>query len=260
MMIWKVGAVKMENRNNPNIGYTASTFLIPSTINLMNPTMNSITNPTNPDHTHNPILNEVENPITGQVKVGVVNARFNLSQFNPSKPLPSFTPPPSFGLNESTFSTTSTHGSNNQIEPASHSDRSVGIVTVSGNESSAAGKSWTGHLTIKNQVAVRTEANHILPAPKPIRDFSKLNRSDVSELFQHQSLLTAHQLNLLKSAAKTTTSSPALPRRLFAAQCDFAPFKLLAQCNPILYVQRPQSRQQIGAMQASQILPLLLLP
>lgn len=63
-------------------------------------------------------------------------------------------------------------------------------------------------IVINRPAVISTTRNNILPAPDVIRDFSSLNRMDLDEVFDNQHLLSAWQLNLLRTVQKKQQYHP----------------------------------------------------
>ena len=164
-------AVKMKKSDIANIGYTASTFLhLPqmNTTNLINP--NPM--PFNPDPSPTSTPNSVKSEVAAFVEIAG-KLLGNAEPFNQT--------------NCSASSHTATH---NQIAAEANSARSVSVLGA-GNQTKT-GNSGSGSVV---QV-------------KPVQDFSKLNKSDINELFKHHNLLTPQQLNLLRSVQKKQQLHP----------------------------------------------------
>ncbi len=161
-------AVKMKNPGIANIGYTASTFLHLPQMNTTN-LIDPNPMPFNPDPSPNSTHNSVKSEVAAFVEIAGKMLGHSKS-FN------------------QTNCSASSHSTHNQIVAETNSVRSVsgmGDGTKTGNTGSGS--------------VVQVE---------PVQDFSKLNKSDINELFKHHNLLTPQQLNLLRSVQKKQQLHP----------------------------------------------------
>ncbi len=165
-------AVKMKKSGIANIGYTASTFLhLPqmNTTNLIDP--NPM--PFNPDPSPNSTPNSVKSEVAAFVEIAGKMLGHSKS------------------FNQTNCSASSHTSPFIQIAAEANSVRSVSVVVGEGN------KTKTGNSGGSSVVQV-----------EPVQDFSKLNKSDINELFAHPQLLSHTQLNLLRSVQKKQQLHP----------------------------------------------------
>ena len=171
----------------------------------MNPLPTSI----NTDLPNNSILDEVKNPVVGLVEVAGHGVRFNLSRFQPSTtPLPPFTPPPNFGLEASAYSTSPSAGQDVQIDSGGNCESSTAIVVQGNGEISTTTSRPDSLLTIGDSVPVSSTSQNTFPVQEIIKDFSKLNKSDISELFHHATLVSHTQTNFLRTVQRKQQLHP----------------------------------------------------
>jgi hypothetical protein len=165
----------------------------------MNETMNELL--TNPDLTSNLIPHSVQNGIAGEIGIegdgagDVVLVRAECK----TKTMPTIPTPSHFSFNGSAFPSSSIKGPEIKTSPRPILTPATHIAV---NRQTPVNEIQSTQLRDSQTVSLTSSASSNIDGPDQVHDFSKLNRSDLTELFQHHDLLSLNQTKLLETVRR----------------------------------------------------------